>query len=150
MKKAFILYLSGMFLTIVCLSSLPAFGFEGSDLIEPTVDVDFISLRKNQSKTVTADLSFPLDFEVIPVALVGSGNLSMSLSRTNTQGELVYMAFYGFGVPTTGINVGITPVSLRLSSTISEERGWGFGIIVHGILFSLEEPPYEYSISLSF
>jgi hypothetical protein len=144
-----VLFLS-IFSAFVFIVNVLAYENEGLDLIEPEMDVDLVVLRNNQSTTVTADLGFPLDFEIVPVALIGNGNFSMSLSRTNTTGEIVYIGYYGFGTPISGINVGISPVTLRLSSTVYDGNSYGVGIIYHGILLSSEDPPYEYSLSLSF
>ena len=153
MKKKLLctVFVVGIFATIFCAGNTFALETEGLNLIKPAVDLDFVILSKNQTKTVTADLSFPFDFEIVPVYLLsGDGNLSISLSKTDTIGELIYVGFYGFGEPTSDINIGVTPITLKLNSSVSEHLSYGIGIIVHGILFSLEDPPYEYKMTLSY
>jgi len=54
-------------------------------------------------------------------------------------------------VPTSALSIGITPVTMRVSSSIPNlDDGAVFGFVVSGFLFSLEEPPYGYSVALSF
>ncbi len=136
----------------VCTSSGFAAGITGLSNIETTnVDFDFAVLLNNQATTVTADLDSPLSFEVIPVTLKGTGTFSASLARGNTVGELIYIFLWFPGVPTTAFNVGVTPVTLRASASIpNEEDTWVIGFVFTGILFSLEEPPFQYSVALSF
>ena len=117
-----------------------------------SVDFDFVVLAKSSSTTVTADIAFPLAFEFIPVLVVGDGTgaFSSSVARTNTTGEIIYLyqRFPGAGV--AAINIGITPVTIRVSSAVTLGPGWAFGYVITGILFSPEPPPYEYTVSLSF
>jgi hypothetical protein len=132
-----------------------AFGSGDAGLIKPAVDLDFVFLQNKQSKTVTSDLSFPMDFEIIPVMLVGAGNFSASLSRTSTTGEMAYICLYvlrGFGNPVWDYNYGLTPLSLRVNTSISDDSDPNvtYVLVVHGILFSTEAAPYEYNVSLSF
>lgn len=148
MRKLLMAYLTGLMLTLFSINV--ACALEGLGAIEPTVDFDFVVLQENQSTTVTADLSFIGDFEIAPVTLIGNGNFSASLSRNGTTGELVYIMLLGFGDPTFAANIGVTPVTLRASSRISDVDDGGLGLVVHGILFSMEDPPWEYSVSLSF
>ena len=150
MKKKAILavLIAGVFGAFVGVSGAFA---GGQGALEPQVDIETVVLMAGQSKTVTADLSGPFDFEVIPVSIIGGGgNLSANLSRTSTQGEVAYIMLQGFGVPSFDINFGVTPVTLRVSSTISQEEDYAVGVIIHGILFSREEAPYEYNVSLSY
>ncbi len=150
-KKIFLkVLLFSIFAALVMVCNVSAFEDMDTDLIEPAADTEFVVLRNNQSKTVTADLTSAPGSGITFVSLFGNGNFSMSLSRNTTTGEIAYLAFYGFGVPTYGINVGITPVTLRLNSSISDSNYKAIGVIFHGILFSLEDPPYEYNLSLSF
>jgi hypothetical protein len=149
MKKKLILTVLIACVSAVFLCGSSAFA-AGLGALEPKVDIDTVVLLSNQSTTVTADLTGPFDFEIVPVTLIGSGAFSASMSRTNTQGEIVYVMIQGFGVPSFDVNFGITPVSVRASSIISEEDDYAFGVVIHGILFSNEEAPYEYNVSLSY
>jgi hypothetical protein len=122
--------------------------------LEPTavVDFDYVVLAKSSSTSVTADLSFPLSFQIIPVVVVGDGTgaFTASMTRDTTTGEIVYIyqKFPGAGV--AAFNIGITPVTLRTSTAVTLGPGWAFGWVITGVLFSLEEPPYSYKVSLGF
>ena len=155
MKKIFVsCCMIALLLFPVCSSIGFAAGDDDLSNIETAnVDFDFVVLAKNQSTTVSAGLETSLSFQVIPVTLKGSGSgtFSASMSRNNTEGELVYIYQFFPGVPTSAFNIGITPVTMRVSSSIPNlDDGAVFGFVITGILFSLEEPPYGYSVSLSF
>jgi len=146
------LFVRALFFCVVTLllSGVNGFAFEGLDIIEPSMDTDFVVMRNNQSTTVTADLAFAGDFGIIPVVLHGNGKFTAKLSKTDSHDEVVYLGFYGFGTPLHDINIGTTPVTMSVSSEIYDGNYWGVGLIVHGIISSLEDPPYQYNISLSF
>jgi hypothetical protein len=136
----------------VCSSIGFAAGSDDLSNIE-TSDFDFVVLAKNQSTSVSAGLSSSLEPNITTVTLKGSGSgtFSASMSRNNTKGELVYIYQFFPGVPTSAFNIGITPVTMRVSSSIPNlDDGAVFGFVITGILFTLEEPPYGYNVSLSF
>ena len=122
--------------------------------LEPAAigDFDFVVLAKSLSTTVTADIAFPLAFEFIPVLLIGDGTgaFSASISRTNTTGEIIYIYQRFPGARVSAFNIGISPVSIRVSSAVTLGPGWAMGYVVTGILVSPETPPYGYTVSLSF
>jgi hypothetical protein len=145
----------------VCSSISFAGGRHNLAPIEPAaaVDFDFVVLAQSSSTSVTANLSFPLAFQVIPILVVGegSGTFGASLSRTNTMGELIYLYQKFPGVPgstwpgnAADFNIGVTPITLRTSSTVTLGPGWAIGYVITGILFSTETPDYIYTVSLSF
>jgi len=114
-------------------------------------DFDFVVLAKSSSTTVTADIAFPLAFEFIPVLVVGDGTGAFSSSMTrNTTGEIIYIYQRFPGARVSGFNIGITPVTIRVSSAVTLGPGWAMGYVVTGILFSPETPPYEFDVPLSF
>jgi hypothetical protein len=136
----------------VCSSIGFAAGSDDLSNIE-TSDFDFVVLAKNQSTSVSAGLSLSLEPNITTVTLKGSGSgtFSASMSRNNTKGELVYIYQFFPGVPASAFNIGITPVTMRVSSSIPNlDDGAVFGFVITGILFTLEEPPYGYNVSLSF
>lgn len=154
MKKIFVscCMIALLLLFPVCSSIGFAAGDDDLSNIE-TSDFDFVVLLKNQSTTVSAGLGSALEPNITPVTLKGSGSgtFSASMSRNNTNGELVYIYQSFPGVPTSAFSIGITPVTMRISSTIPNlDDGLVFGFVITGFLFSLEEPPYGYSVSLSF
>jgi hypothetical protein len=115
------------------------------------IDFDTVVLLKNQSTTVSAGLETPTSFQVIPVTLKGSSTFSASMSRNNTEGELVYIYQWFPGVPASAFNFGVTPVTMRVSSTITNsDNGLVFGLVFTGFLFSLEEPPFGYTVTCSY
>jgi len=155
MKKLFIsCCVIALLLFPVCSSIGFAAGDEDLSNIETSnVDFDFVLLSQNQSTSVSAGLETSLSFQIIPVTLrgSGSGNFSASMSRNNTTGEIIYMYQFFPGVPTAAFNIGITPVSMRVSSSIPNlDDGPVFGFVFTGILFSLETPPYGYNVNLNF
>jgi hypothetical protein len=153
MKRLFIsCCMIALLLFPVCSSIGYAAGEDDLSNIE-TSDFDFVVLAKNQSTSVSAGLSSALEPNITTVTLKGSGSgtFSASMSRNNTKGELVYIYQFFPGVPTSAFNIGITPVTMRVSSSIPNlDDGAVFGFVITGILFTLEEPPYGYNVSLSF
>ena len=153
MKKIFVsCCMIALLLFPVCNSIGFAAGADDLSNIE-TSDFDFVVLAKNQSTSVSAGLSSALEPNITAVTLKGSGSgtFSASMSRNNTKGELVYIYQFFPGVPTSALNIGITPVTMRVSSSIPNlDDGAVFGFVVSGFLFTLEEPPYGYNVSLSF
>jgi hypothetical protein len=152
MKKLLVIsicLLTGWFLLTGTGAIVCAAGERDISSIEPE-DFDFVAMVNNQSRSVSAGLNFPLDFQLIPVVLYGNGPFSASMSRTNTKGEIVYMYLLGFGTPNSAFNIGVTPVTMRVSSTISSYATSGYGLIVTGILYSPEQPPYSYNVNLTF
>jgi len=153
MKKIFVsCCMIALLLFPVCSSIGFAAGSDDLSNIE-TSDFDFVVLAKNQSTSVSAGLSSALEPNITTVTLKGSGSgtFSASMSRNNTKGELVYIYQFFPGVPTSAFNIGITPVTMRVSSSIPNlDDGAVFGFVITGILFTLEEPPYGYNVSLSF
>jgi len=155
MKKIFVsCCMIALLLFPVCSSIGFAAGDDDLSNIETAnVDFDIVVLAKNQSTTVSAGVDSSLSFQVIPVTLKGSGSgtFSASMSRNNTKGELVYIYQFFPGVPTSAFNIGNTPVTMRVSSSIPASDGGAiFGFVITGFLFSLEAPPYGYNVSLSY
>ena len=155
MKKVFIA--SGLVILLllpICSSISLAGGKKDLAPLEPAAitDFDFVVLAKSSSTTVTADIAFPLAFEFIPVLLVGdantTGTFASSMTR-NTPGEIIYIYQRFLGGP-AAFNIGITPVSIRISTAVTLGPGYAIGWVITGILFSPEKPPYEYTVPLSF
>jgi hypothetical protein len=154
MKKIFVsCCMIALLLFPVCNSICFAAGDDELSNIETAnVDFDFVVLGQNQSTSVSAGLETSLSFQIIPVTLKGSGsgNFSASMSR-NTKGEIIYIYQFFPGVPAAAFNIGITPVSMGISSEIPNlDDGAVFGFVITGVLFSTETPPYGYNVSLRF
>ena len=151
-KLACLICMAVVFTGFTCVGAVSAMDEVGQNLIAPAVDFDMLVIRNKQSKTVTADLSFLFDFQVIPVVVAGRGTLNVSLSKTNTTGEILYIYLYGFDdylVSESDFNIGTTPVTLKVSST-SGYNEYNIGLVVTGILYSPVDPPYEYNVSFSY
>jgi len=118
-----------------------------SQVLEPQQDFDFVILLRHQSKTVTADFMHVPGVQIIPVVCIGTGKLSVSLNR-NTHGEIIGLFQAGTGDPQWDYNIGFTPVNITLVPINIE--GVGFVLLGSTILFSTEEPPYEYGVNLGF
>ena len=147
-KKYFMISFAVLFVIFTTFGSVCAQDGDTA-MLEPTVDFDFVVLQDDLSATVTADLNFLFDFQLIPVFLVGKGRLSVSLSKRDTTGEIIYLYIRGLDTPKTDFSVGISPVTLNVSSTSGLPEN-ALGLVITGILFSQEEPPFEYSVSLSY
>jgi hypothetical protein len=152
MKKLLVIsicFLTGWFLLTGAGAIVCAAEEGGLSSIEPE-DFDFVVMVKNQSRTVSAGITSSLEFQLIPVVLYGNGPFSASMSKTNTKGEIVFMYMLGFGDPNSAFNIGVTPVTMRVSSTISSYATNAYGLIVTGVLYSPEPPPYSYNVNLTF
>ena len=104
-----------------------------------------------QSKTYTVDSELYPAIMIIPVVIYGSGNLSVTVSKTDTHGELFGVMQVGGYNPLViqtkyGAVVGVTPSSIILSSRFYDN---GFIVVMSGLLASLEEGPHRYSITLN-
>jgi len=154
MKKIFV---SCCMIALIVFPVCSSIGFAAGEVdlstIETSnVDFDFVSLGQSQSTSVSAGLDSSLSFQIISVVLRGSGSggFSASMSR-NTKGEIIFMYQFFPGVPAAAFNIGVTPVSMRVSSSIPNlDDGPVFGFVITGILFSTETPPYGYNVSLGF
>jgi len=107
-----------------------------------------VVMESQQSKTVEVEQTAVFDFGIIPVLLIGSGNFSASLARTNTYGELVFLCLRGFGMPMRDLNVARTPVTIKVKSSV--EENWSIGVVMYGVIYSSETMPYFYNIKLDF
>jgi len=133
--------------------SIPGFTDE-TDILEPQVDFEFIVITNNQTKTVTVDLTLPVDVKFIPVMVIGSGGggevvpgLDISMNRLDTKNELVGIMQIGTGIPSFDYRWGFTPVTLNLS-TIKITNG-GFIFIVTGGYFT-SQGAHKYKVTVKF
>lgn len=100
-----------------------------------------------QSKSFTAESDTLFDAMIIPVLLWGNGTLNVTVSKTDSSGEMIGVILKSNGATEMDYNTGITPRSITVSSRF---WGWGYAVVYSALLFSQEEGPYSYSVSLSF
>jgi|GEM_PF-3963156 len=112
---------------------------------------EFAVMLPGQSKSYTIETELYPALAIIPVVIYGSGNLSVTVSKTDTSGELFGVMQVGGYNPLVvqtkyGATVGVTPRSITLSSRFYDI---GYIVVVSGLLVSTEEGPHRYSISLN-
>ncbi len=112
----------------------------------------FVIMLTKQTKTFNVESDLYPATLIISLAVYGSGTLNVSVTKNDTSGELIgVMQLGGYNTVKIGqqygATVGVTPCSLALNA-----RFWdaGFGIIVSGLVSSLEKGPHKYSVSLSY
>jgi hypothetical protein len=147
-RTLYLLFIGCFFSAFINVSRVAAFEDENPGLVGPNADVNFVVMEPKQDKTIKSELTSTLDFGIIPVLLIGNGTFAATISRLNTTGELIYIYLIGFGIPWSDLNIAISPASVNVRSAIS--KGWAYGFVIHGILYSKEEPPYKYDVSLKY
>jgi hypothetical protein len=122
--------------------------YAGIKDVDPSIiNVHATIMLPGQSKTYTAESDYFPDIMIIPVAVYGNGTLHITVTKTDTIGEVIAVMQYGNGHPPSGYIIGITPCSIPLDS-----RCWDYGstIIFSSLLFTLDPGPYKYTLSLSY
>jgi len=115
------------------------------------ITADVAIMLPGQSKSYTVESELYPALMIIPVLIYGSGNLSVSVSKTDTIGELFGVMQVGGYNPLVvqtkyGASVGVTPRTIILNSRFYDI---GYIVVVSGLLATTEEGPYRYSINLS-
>jgi hypothetical protein len=100
-----------------------------------------------QSKTYTVNSDFFPAMMIIPVYLSGSSTFRVSMSKTDTTGEIIGFLERGYGHPPNSHKIGITPCTIGV-----ESRFWDYGtaVVYSSILFSFEQGPHRYTVTLSY
>ncbi len=114
----------------------------------------FAVMLKGQTKTYTVTSDFFPDMMIVGLIVNGSGNLSISVTKTDTSGELVGVMQRGALSTVTDQEpqrfaraIGITPCTLSINGRFYE---YGYGIIISSLLASFEQGPHSYTLTLSF
>ena len=112
----------------------------------------FAIMAKGQTKTYTVTSDFFPDAMIIGIVVYGGGNMLVSVSKTDTSGELLGVMQIGAytSVPDEesqkyGYMVGIAPCS---PSVVGRFFDYGYGLIISGLLASLEEGPHTYTLTI--
>ena len=114
------------------------------------IAVEFAVMVPGQSKSYTVETELYPAIMIIPVVIYGTGNFAVTVSKTDTSGELFGVMQVG-GYSTIqigtqyGANVGVTPKTLRLAARFYDSA---FIVVMSGLLASVEEGPHRYSLTL--
>jgi hypothetical protein len=112
---------------------------------------DVAIMLLGQSKSYNVEIESYPALMIIPVVIYGSGNLIVTVSKTDTKGELFGVMQVGGYNPLVvqtkyGAVSGVTPRSITLTARYYDI---GFIVVMSGLLVSTEDGPHRYSISLS-
>ena len=112
----------------------------------------FAVMVPGQTKTYTVESELYPAIMIIPVVIFGTGNFVVTVTKTDTSGELIGVMQIGAysSVPDQYSQkylymVGITPCS---PSVVGRFFDSGFGLIISGLLASLEKGPHTYTLSI--
>ena len=153
--KAFSFLLMSYFILVICADRSMAFQPVS---ISPTVDYGgIIPLTPGSSTTVDVETSGNLKLDsghllnvnATVIVCVGEGELTVELTKEDTQKDVVSMVMIGYPAnPMFVPNIGITPATISASMIIENTLG-GFGmvLIVSGVR-SDAPPPYTYELSI--
>lgn len=131
-----------------------AFSQEVEDISIGPINWAFAIMLKGQTKTYTVSSDFFPDVMIVGLIVKGSGNLSVSVTKTDTSGELIGVIQRGALSTVTDQEpqrfahaLGITPCTISVSGRFYE---YGYGIIMSSLLASLEKGPHTYTLTVSF
>jgi hypothetical protein len=141
---------SWIILSILVFSICPVFAFETEALI-PRVEI--LTPGMTRRIEISQNDNFPQDFSQFLILLVGNGPLSITLSKFDTEGDLLFLI--GLGISFAGIEhvfkFGMTAVTLTKSLEIGNERSpYGLLWILSWVDPAVDNPPYNYTLTLSF
>ena len=153
MKRALgCLTFSLMILSTLVFSICPTFAFETEALVIPRLEI----LMPGVARTIeiTQDYKFPQDFNQLLIISIGYGPLGITLYQKEPieGGSLVLT---GVGVSAAGVipvfKFGVTQVTLNESVEVGNERSpYGLLWISSWINSSLDDPPYSYTMTITF
>ena len=151
MKKA-LSYLtrSWLILSILVFSSWPAFAIE-TDTVIPRIEI----LIPGMTRTIeiTQNYKFPRDSSQFLIFIIGYGGVSITLRKVDTEGDTLFLT--GVGISSAGIEpvfkFGTTGVTLTAMVRIGQKQSpYGLLWISSWLNSSADDPPYNYSLVLSF
>ena len=153
MKRVLIrLTFSLMVSSILVFSSCPIFAFETEALVLPRVEILIPGVVRTIE--ITQDYKFPQEFNQIVILALGYGPLGLTLYQKEPieGGSLVLT---GVGVSAAGVipifKFGVTQVTLKASVEIGNERSpYGLLWIASWINSSVNDPPYSYTMTITF
>jgi hypothetical protein len=145
------LTISLMILSIPVFFSCPTFAFETEALVLPRVEILIPGVFRTIE--ITQDYKFPQEFNQILILAIGYGPLGINLRQTEPTGNILMLT--GVGVSAAGVipilKFGVTGVQLSESVEIGNERSpYGLLWISSWINSSVNDPPYSYTMTISF
>ena len=140
---------------------LPGVGWslEEQQLSVGPINTAFAVMLKGQTKTYTVTSDFFPDLMIVGLAVYGnwgfgSGILRVSVTKTDTSGEVIGVLQVGAYSSVTDEEAvkyqyrrGITPCTIAVAGRFY--GGYGYGVIVSGLVTSLEEGPHSYTLTIS-
>jgi len=141
---------SWLILSILVFSSWPAFAIETNAAV-PRVEI----LIPGMTRTIqiTQNYKFPRDSSQFLIFVIGYGGVSITLRKVDTEGDTLFLT--GVGISSAGIEpvfkFGTTEVTLTAVVRIGEKQSpYGLLWISCWLDSSADDPPYDYSLGLSF
>ena len=107
----------------------------------------------NRTLEITQNYHFPQDLSNLLIVVVGYGGISINVRKIDTEGDLLMLM--GIGISPGGIvpvfKFGITEVTLTEAVEIGDKSSpYGILWIASWVDSSIHNPPYHYTLSLSF
>jgi len=141
---------SWLILSILVFSSWPAFAIE-TEAVVPRIEI----LIPGMTRTIeiTQDYKFPRDSSRFLIFVIGYGGVSITLRKVDTEGDTLFLT--GVGISSAGIEpvfkFGTTGVTLTAMVRIGQKQSpYGLLWISSWLDSSADDPPYNYSLGLSF
>jgi len=137
-------------LSIQLFSSYPIYAFETQGFIP---QIEILTPGMTRKVEITQNYSFPQDFGHLLIVVVGYGGLSMTLSKTDTEGD--FIIFTGVGISSAGVapflKFGTTSVTLREAVEIGNQWfPYGLLWIVSWVDSPEQDLPSHYTLEFSF
>jgi hypothetical protein len=137
-------------LSIQLFSCYPTYAFETEAFIP---QIEILTPGMTRKVEITQNYSFPLDFGHFLILVVGYGGVSMTLSKTDTEGD--FIVFTGAGISSAGIapflKFGTTSVTLREAVEIGDQwLPYGLLWIVSWVDSPAQDLPAHYTLEFSF
>ena len=141
---------SWLIVAVLFFASCPTFALENNALIS---NIEILTPGMNRNMTITQDYRYPRDYNQSLLLLIGYGGVSITVSKGDPVGDLLVLT--GIGISSAGIipflKFGRTSVSLSEAIEIGDERApYGLLWFSSWLDSPIDDPPYSYSLSLSF
>jgi len=118
------------------------------------INTAFAVMLKGQEKSYTVTSKFYPDLMIVGLVVYGSGNMVVTVTKTDTSGELIgvlqigaYSSVYEQESQKYASKKGITPCTIQIVGRFFD---YGYGVIISGLLASFEEGPHSYKLTISY
>ena len=152
MKKTLKLLTAGwVILSVLVFGSCTVFAGETKSLI-PHIEI-FTKGMTRPDMEITQNYDFPLDFNQFLLLAIGYGPLSITLTKTDTEGD--FLVLTGLAISSEGIvpflKLGITGAILREGIEIGNEHSpLGLVWFTSWVDSPVNDPSHNYNYTLSF